>query len=331
MNYSEVKALLWQEHEIEKEQREGGYNVNYQNLPYESVDVPKIPEDYYFEKGNIFISKQYRYAPVPRHTHEFVEFNYMLSGTSTQYINGEKYVLRTGDILLFDRESIHEIDELGENDILINLLLKEESITTEIIVNMVKSNSLVNQFLMDISNQYTSHNKFIYFHCSDNEAVQEIMKKILVEYFGRKKYFLHAINLLLSVLLIELTRVIENENMRQSAKDNSEIIEILKYIDTHYKNLTLMDLAEHFGYNSNYISNKIKKETGKTFQSLINYSRYQLALELMSDTDKSLEEIAYDVGFNAVPSLYKLIAKYTKTSPSTLRKALKDKKTEMFE
>lgn len=321
----DVKELLWQEHEIETEQRVQHHNVNYQNLPYESVAIPKIPEDNYFEKGSVFISKQYRYAPVPKHTHEFVEFNYMLSGKSIQYINGKKYILQTGDILLFDRESIHEVEALGEDDILINLLLKEDSITTDIVVNMVRANSLVNQFLIDISNSYTSHTNFIYFNCSKNNAVQEIMHKILIEYFGEKNYYMHSLKLLLSILLIELTRVLEDENINQTAKDNSEIIEILRYIDNNAKALTLKQLADHFGYNPNYLGNKIKKVTGKSFQSLVNNSRYQSIMELMVETDKTFEEIAYEIGFKSVSSLYKLIRKYTDQAPNELRKELSSK------
>lgn len=325
LTFNEVKNLLWSEHPIETEQREKRHNVNYQNLPYDKEEIPKIPIDYYFDKGNIFISKQYRYAPVPKHTHEFVEFNYMLSGTSKQVINGEEFILEQGDILLFDRESVHEVAALGENDILINILLQEESITTDIIVNMVRSNSLVNQFLMEATNSEANHNKFLYFSCSGNTAVQELMKSILIEYYSEKKYYIHSIGLQLSVLLIELTRVLEQENIEKSDDANNEIIEILKYIDKNSKEINLESLAKVFGYNPNYLSNKIKKETGKSFQSLLNYSRYQTIIELMGNTDKTLEEIAFEVGFKAVPSLYKLIAKYSDLAPSSLRKTIKAK------
>lgn len=325
MTFDEVKNLLWSEHPIETEQREKKHNVNYQNLPYDKEDIPKIPIDYYFDKGNIFISKQYRYALVPQHTHAFVEFNYMLSGTSKQIINGEEFILEQGDILLFDRESVHEIAALGEDDILINILLQEESITTDIIVNMVRSNSLVNQFLMDASNSKANHDKFLYFNCSENNMVQEIMKSILIEYYSEKKYYIHSISLQLSVLLIELTRVLEKENIEKSANFNGEIIEILKYIDNNSKDINLETLSKFFGYNPNYLSNKIKKETGKSVQSLVNYSRYQSVLELMSNSDKTFEEIAFEVGFKSVPSLYKLIAKYSDLAPSSLRKTIKAK------
>ncbi len=86
---------------------------------------------------------------------------------------------------------------------------------------------------------------------------------------------MRAANLLLSLLLIELTRVIEKESLDNYQKKDEEIIHILKYIDVHFRHLSLKDLAKRFGYNANYIGNKLKKETGRTFQDLINSVKYK--------------------------------------------------------
>ncbi|MGG5315301.1 AraC family transcriptional regulator [Enterococcus sp. AZ072] len=322
MDFTELKRQLRAENEIEREQRIEGYNVNDQHLPYDEEAVPKMPSESFFKEGNIFINKHHRYSEMPAHTHEFVEFNYMLSGSCVQYVNDKRIELKEGEILLMDKEIVQRIDALEEKDILINILLKDDSITTEIVVNMVKSNGLVNEFLMNASNDYSSHDAFIHFHCGDNKEVQSIVHRMMLEYFSKKNYFMRAMNLLLSLVMIELTRVIEEDSLEQSNERDEEILDILRYIEAHYTHLTLTRLSKHFGYNSNYISNKLKKETGRSFQELINSLRYQTALELMEETDKSLEEIAYDLGFETVPSLYKLFAKYTDKTPKELKKSI---------
>lgn len=322
MLFNELKETLWKENEIEKIQRTKGYNVNDQNLPFGEVEIPKMPSSNFFKEGNIFINKHHRYSEMPNHTHEFVEFNYMLSGSCTQYVNNKKVVLNEGEIILLDKDIVQRIDPLSQNDILINILLKDESITTDIIINMVKSTGLVNEFLMNASNKSGMHDVFIHFHCGDNEGVQEIIHQLILEYFQKKRYYIRAANLLLSLLLIDLTRVIEEESLDNYQKKDEEIINILKYIDIHFRQLSLKDLAEEFGYNPNYIGNKLKKETGRTFQDLINSAKYQTALELMKETDKSIEEIAYEVGFYSLPSLYKLFARFTDKTPKQLRNQL---------
>ncbi|MHC5374969.1 AraC family transcriptional regulator [Enterococcus sp. LJL120] len=319
MNQQELKAILWQENAIEFEQRTQGYNVNDQNLPFAEIAVPKMPSDHFFREGNIFINKHHRYSAMPAHTHEFVEFNYMYSGSCVQYINDQPIYLQEGEILLIDKDIIQRIDPLAEDDILINILLKDDSITTEIVVNMVKANSLVNEFLLTASNELSSHNNFIHFKSGSNEEVKETLFKMITEYFEKKNYYMRSLNLLLSLLFIQLTRELEAENL-ENYQAETNILDVLRYIDSHYRNLNLQELAEVFGYNKNYLSNKLKKETGRSFQELINTLRYQAAIEMIEETDQSFEEIAYQLGFETLPSLYKLFAKYTDKTPKEFRK-----------
>lgn len=323
MNFEELKQLLWKENDIERVQRIEGHNVNDQNLPYEEIKVPRMPKERFFKEGNIFINKHHRYSKMPAHTHEFVEFNYMLSGSCVQYVNGEKITLNQGEILLLDKEIVQRIDVLGENDILINILLKGESITTDLVVNRVRSNGIVNEFLMNASNDYGSHSAVIHFPSGHNENVQLVMQKLILEYYNKKNDYMRSMNLLMSLLIIELTRAVEEDSFQQQ---DDEIVHILRYIEVHYRTVALKQLSAHFGYNLNYISNKLKKETGKSFKELLNYTRYKASLELIKETDKSFEEIAYEVGYETVSSLYKLFAKFTTDTPKELRKSLSNHK-----
>lgn len=321
MNFQQLRAFLFEDNAIEVAQKLDGHNINDQNLPFDQVDVPKMPGEHFFREGNIFINKHHRYSEMPAHTHEFVEFNYMFSGNCTQYVDDKEIYLQEGELILLDRETIQRIDPLAKNDILINILLREESITTDVVANMVKSNGLVNEFLLNASRSGSNHNNFIHFHCGDNQDVQQLLHKMVLEYYNKENYYMRGINLILSLLLIELTRDLEKEN-RQQSQENQELINILQYIDSNYKTLTLDSLASQFGYNSNYLSNKLKKETGRSFQGLINSLRYKAALELMEETDKTFEEISYEIGFETVPSLYKLFAKFSDLTPKELRESI---------
>lgn len=322
MDFEELKEKIVEENDIEKIQRIEGYNVNDQHLPFDRIAVPRMPSGAFFKEGNIFINKHHRYSKMPPHKHEFVEFNYMLSGSCLQSVNDQQIVLEEGEILLMDKETVQSIEVLKKEDILINILLKGDSITTEIVTNMVKSKGLVNEFLMNAANDFGSHNAYIHFPCGKNQEVQFLVQKMMLEYYEKKNYYMRAMNLSLSLLLIELTRVIEENNLENYQAKDDGIVNILRYIDLNFRELTLKELSQNFGYNANYMGNKLKKETGSTFQELINSLRYKTAIELMKETDKSLEDIAYDVGFETVPSLYKLFAKYTDKTPKQLKESI---------
>ena len=243
----------------------------------------------------------------------------MLSGSCVQYVNDKKIHLKEGELLLLDKEIVQRIDPLEEEDLLINILLKGESITTDIVINMVKSRGLVNEFLLNASQEKGKHDEFIHFHCGDNLEVQGLLHKMILEYYNKQDYYMRALNLRLSLLLIELTRDLE-EYVTQ--RENQELLEILRYIDLHFRKLTLKNLAKHFGYNANYLSNKLKKETGSSFQELINSLRYKTMIELMRETNKTFEEISYELGFETLVSLYKLVGKYTELTPKELKDSL---------
>lgn len=114
------------EESIETLQREQGMNINDLNLAYHLQTPPKIHRGDLFQQGNIHISKHRRYAEVPEHTHDFVEINYMYSGTCLQIINGERIEMEESDVVIIDKEATQRIEYTGQEDILINILLKEE-------------------------------------------------------------------------------------------------------------------------------------------------------------------------------------------------------------
>ncbi|MDK1727990.1 AraC family transcriptional regulator [Dellaglioa algida] len=326
MDFESLKQILLEEDNVEREQRIEGHNINDQNLPFEKVKIPKMPEGDFFSDGNIYINKHHRYSAMPDHTHEFVELNYMLSGSCTQYVDGKKIELKEREILLMDKDIVQSIDELGENDILINILIKDDSITTAIIVNLAKSKGVVNEFLLNASSEYRNHDSFLYFRCANKVEVQEAMSRMIIEYYSKDNYYMRAMNLLLSLLLINLSRVVEEDSLEKHQESDDNILEILRYIESHYTELNLNGLSSKFGYNPNYMSDKLKRETGYSFKNLINNMRYQAALSLMRETDKTFSDISYEIGFSSTPSLYKLIAKYTNKTPKELKERTMRKK-----
>ncbi|HFU5461232.1 TPA: AraC family ligand binding domain-containing protein, partial [Enterococcus faecium] len=106
------------EESIETLQREQGMNINDLNLAYHLQTPPKIHRGDLFQQGNIHISKHRRYAEVPEHTHDFVEINYMYSGTCLQIINGERIEMEESDVVIIDKEATQRIEYTGQEDIL---------------------------------------------------------------------------------------------------------------------------------------------------------------------------------------------------------------------
>lgn len=315
---------------LKEETKEEKYNLSIQHDSYMMKPIlledgiNKVTEkDYpFFEYGYIYISKHSRYAKMVNHNHSFVELNYMYSGSCIQYVDKQKIFLKQGQLLLMDKDTAHSIDRLEKSDILINILLQNESISTEILTKIVQSQSLIFDFLFNASHQETDHRHFLILDTQDNEVVQFLLYQMMSEYFMPNSHSQQKLKLLLPLLFIELSQQLEKQTIGQIDSHQKDMMEILLYIDQHYQSISLEQLAKNFGYNKNYISNKIKALTQHTFLELLERKRLKMAIAYMQDGQYSMEQISYLIGYESPASFFKLFKKYYHMTPLQFQKKL---------
>lgn len=243
LELAELDTFLRNEESIETLQREQGKNVNDLNLAYHLQTPPKIHRGDLFQNGNIHISKHRRYAEVPEHTHDFVEINYMYSGRCSQVINGERVDMEESDVVIIDKEATQRIEYTGQEDTLINILLKEETLSTEILNHLASTNNLLSSFLINAAKEKGEHTQFIHFHGGKASRLTHLIENMLLIYF-------------------------DTYSSADGYAEN-EMLGILDYIDKHFTSCTLKETAAHFGYNPVYLSNKLKMYFDASFQELV--------------------------------------------------------------
>lgn len=77
--------------------------------------------------------------------------------------------------------------------------------------------------------------------------------------------------------------------------------------------------ADKLNLSANYFGDLIKKETGKTAQEYIHLKIINLAKDRIFDGDKSISEIAYDLGFKYPQHFTRMFKKSTGFSPNEYR------------
>ena len=100
-----------------------------------------LSDEDFFVDHQIIMNRHARYFAMPAHSHEFLELNYLLQGQCTQWIGQEKIQMKQGDLLMIDPGTGHSIDKLGEQDILINILIKSDAINTKVLQRMAQRHS----------------------------------------------------------------------------------------------------------------------------------------------------------------------------------------------
>ncbi|MHC9510587.1 helix-turn-helix domain-containing protein [Kangiella sp. M94] len=90
--------------------------------------------------------------------------------------------------------------------------------------------------------------------------------------------------------------------------------------------LTLRQLSDHLGFSAHKISQILNSRMGKGFYDYINALRIQRACELINQTNKTILDIAYEVGFNSRSTFNSAFKKHTEQTPSQFKKQLQTKR-----
>ena len=246
---------------------------------------------------NFNIVKHTRFVPVPSHIHNFIELNYIYSGSCTQIIDNSKVTLTKGQICLIDTSVPHSIENTNEQDIIINILVKKKYFLSQLSHNTLSSN-IVFDFILNALSETQSHNQYIVFKNNDYEQIKLIMDQILYDHFENRIGSDKVIESLISILFSLLIRNFEYITNKTKNKNNKQIIDLLEFIDQNFMEVTLSILSEQFNYTPSYISTLLKSETGKSFSKLVLDKKLEFAEILLQTTDKTVQECAEESGFS---------------------------------
>ncbi|MFP7299371.1 helix-turn-helix domain-containing protein [Neobacillus niacini] len=105
---------------------------------------------------------------------------------------------------------------------------------------------------------------------------------------------------------------------------NEDVVKAQRYVQTHLsEKISLTDVAEHLHLNSSYFSRMYKKETGEGFVEYVTRLKMEKAIELLDHSIKSVEQIAYELGFDSKSYFLKTFKKFYGLSPKSYK--FKDK------
>ena len=109
-----------------------------------------------------------------------------------------------------------------------------------------------------------------------------------------------------------------------NSNKNNDIQNILKYIYEHYtEQLTLAKLAEHFHFNTVYLSAYIKKKTNYTFLEILTSVRMHHATQLLNTTHLKNGEIGRMVGIYDERYFGQVFKKIYNVTPYEYKKTVK--------
>lgn len=151
-------------------------------------------------------------------------------------------------------------------------------------------------------------------------SVPEVLKQMILysekwslveEYNSNEAIFLEAI-------LSELPSFTQNAiPIKIPIPTNPKLLDITKYIDNHYNNsIIISEVAKEHLLSTRTLERLFKKETGITLAKYLQMVKIIKSIELLSEGNLTVNEVAYKVGYNSVQSYSNVFMKLIGKRPS---------------
>ena len=158
---------------------------------------------------------------------------------------------------------------------------------------------------------------FLLFHVSGVLPVQNLIENLLYtlnEEIPNRRGILQSTMDLLFAQLLNHTDVLQFATAEQNA-----VLSVLRYLEEHYTDGSLSEMAGRLHYDLPYLSRLIRKTTGKNYTELLQEKRLSQAAWLLRNTRERVEDVARAVGYDNVSYFHRIFQQRFGQTPKKYR------------
>lgn len=259
-----------------------------------------------------------RFVHFPKHTHNYIEMIYMCQGSTTHILNGKEIVLEEGDLLFLNQNAVQEILPAGKDDIAVNFIVLPEFLDTAFSMMRDEENQL-RDFLVGALCGRDGETSWMYFHVADILPVQNLIENMVWTIFYDSPNKRSCTQITMGLLFLQLLDYMDKMETGGSGYDSEIMATVLSYINDHYKNGTLSELAGQMGYDVYWLSREIRRRTGRTYKELLREKRMQQAVYLLTNSGIPVTDIIESVGYDNTSYFYRKFREKYGMSPKEYR------------
>lgn len=306
----EENRILFGKSEIEKDL--------YMSSKTNIIDAKKM-----MEAGKLIqVRTHTRFVHFPKHTHNYIEVIYMCSGSTHHIINGEDIILKQGEILFLNQKATQEIYPAGENDIAVNFIILPEFFNYGL--KMIESEeNMLRDFVIDCLRGDNELSGYLHFKVSDIFPVQNLVENMIWSIIYKQPNKRSINQATMGLLFLQLMNYMDKMETDEKSGQQKLIITVLNYIEEHYRDGELTELADSLHYDLYWLSKEVKKRTGRTYTELVQAKRLSEAAYLLSTTSMSVIDVGMAVGYDNISYFHRIFQKKYDTTPRKYR--VKDK------
>lgn len=249
------------------------------------------------------------------HCHPELEISYCVYGSYTIAVNGNRFRLHEGDMVIVNAMAPHELFQDSE--------FPSKRLTIELGPSFLGEHfSFVTNLNFDVT---MYHLKSDIFSTSENAALLQLLENTAKLQENRTDFSeltlrgnLYHIG---SILLKKLQKAHGTGIGSVAIQDILRIEKALSFIyDNYPQAITLDTVCQLCGYSKSHFCRTFKSIVGDTFHNVLNRHRVKIACLHLKESRSPIENIAIAVGFADAKSFCRVFKKILGISPVTYRK-----------
>lgn len=238
------------------------------------------------------------------HAHTNYEVLCFLSGNADYSVEGNRYKLLPGDIIIMRKNEFH------------HLIVKSDATYERVLINFdIPSNPLNNQLLSAFNNRNAGErNLYRPSSLGDNHLIYYLQKMVQAKNDERRLCYLLP-------FLDEITEFFEADNFTEApVKDHAA--DVINYINLHLtEDLSLSSIADSFFISQNHLNRIFKESTGTTLWDYITVKRLVMARDKIN-CGKKPTEACISSGFKDYATFFRSYKKHFGVSPRSDKKPI---------
>lgn len=286
----------------------------YMSEKWDVVDAGKL-----MDAGKLIqVRTHTRFVHFPKHTHNYIEVIYMCSGSTRHVIDGNDVALMQGELLFLNQSAVQEIYPAGEDDIAVNFIILPEFF--DYTLKMIgEENNLLRDFVVDCLRGENDSSGYMHFKVADVLPVQNLLENLIWSIWNRQPNRRSINQATMGLLFLQLMNHMDRMEMGTGGKQRRLMIDVLDYVEEHYREGGLCELAGLLHYDISWLSREIKKITGRNFTELLQEKRLNQAAYLLQHTSMPVMDIAAAAGYDNTSYFHRIFQKRYGLTPRKYR------------